>query len=325
MHPKPSSSRQASRTRVSRRQQGLQPEFGLLPDKVKKKEIVTTTMINGGTMTNATNPALVLQQPREPPSFHKSPSEDPEDWLEQVERVRLFNRWEDAETPRQLFFYLEDSARIWFENNEASLESWNDFRTQFLATFTTVVRKERAEVLLQTLTQHRNEGIVVFVEEMKRLFRHADPCMAEEKKLRFLMRGVKELFAGLVRNPPKTVAEFVTEASTIEKALEMRAKQYDRNFVGTANVNYVDSMRIPADSLRETIRAVVREELRKLLPTPPQPQAASLTEVIREETHHAPDPASAHLRSKNTCPTPAMDQPVSTVVVRMGAIAPHGD
>ncbi|XP_077541293.1 uncharacterized protein LOC144153539 [Haemaphysalis longicornis] len=259
MNPKPSSSRRASTTRVSRRQQGLQPEFGLLPDKVKKEDVVKTTRINAGTMTSDSNPALVLQQPREPPSFHGSPAEDPEDWLEQVERVRMFNRWDDAETLRQVFFYLEDSARIWFENHESFLESWNDFRTKVLTTFTTVVRKEWAEVLVQTRTPQPNENIAVYVEEKKRIFRRSDPCMAEEKKLRFLMRGVKEeLFAGLVRSQPKTVAEFVTEASTIEKALEMRAKQYDRNIVSAANANYFDSTRIPADSLRETIHAIVR-------------------------------------------------------------------
>ncbi|XP_077553458.1 uncharacterized protein LOC144168325 [Haemaphysalis longicornis] len=232
MHPTPSTRRQASPTRASRREQGLQPEFGLLPDKVKKEDVVKTTMVNAGTMTTTSNPALVLHQPKEPASFHGSPLEDPEDWLEQVERVRLFNRWEDAETLRQLLFYLQDSARIWFKNHESSLETWNDFRTQFLTTFTTVVRKERAEVFLQTRTQHPNESVVVFAEQMKRIFKHADPCIPEEKKLRFLMRGVKEeLFAGLVRNPPKTVPEFVTGASVIEKALEMSAEQYDRSFV----------------------------------------------------------------------------------------------
>lgn len=39
-----------------------------------------------------------------------------------------------------------------------------------------------------------------------KLFWHADPAVAEDKKFCFLMLGVKqELFAGLVRNLPKTV------------------------------------------------------------------------------------------------------------------------
>ncbi|XP_077525808.1 uncharacterized protein LOC144137743 [Haemaphysalis longicornis] len=239
-------------------------------------------------MVQETTSPIILQQPREPPSFRGSPGEDPEDWLEKVERVRIFNRWDDEETFRHVFFYLEDTARTWFENHESSLTNWTLFKCEFLETFATVVQKERAALLFETCTQHPNEGVVILVEEMKQLFRRADPEMTEEKKLRFLMRGVKEeLFAGLVRNRLKTVAEFVTEASTIEKALEMRANQYDRNYVGMANANCVDNVHIPEDSLRETIREIVRKELRKLLPTPSQPQVAFLTDVLREEVQQA--------------------------------------
>ena len=138
-------------------------------------------------------------------------------------------------------------------------------------TFTSVVRKERAELLLETRTQHPNEGVVIFVEEMKKLFRSADPQMTEEKKLRFLMRGVKqELFACLVRNPPKTVADFASEAAALEKTLEIRTRQYDRPVNALAQET-ISGGAISSDSLRETIRAVVREELRKMFPTTPQP------------------------------------------------------
>lgn len=140
MHPKPWSGRQASPTRVSRRQQGLQPEFGLLPVKVKNEDVVTATIINAGAMTSSTKTAVVLQQPRMHPSFHGSPSEDPEDMLEQVERVRLFNHWDDEMTFRQVFFYLEDSAQIWFEDHESSLEFWNKFSVQFLTMFSSFLR-----------------------------------------------------------------------------------------------------------------------------------------------------------------------------------------
>ena len=88
--------------------------------------------------------------------------------------------------------------------------------------------------------------------------------MAEGKKLRFLMRGVKqELFACLVRNPPKTVADFASEAAALEKTLEIRTRQYDRP-VNALAPETISDRAISSDSLRETIRAVFREELRKL-------------------------------------------------------------
>lgn len=98
--------------------------------------------------------------------------------------------------------------------------------------------------------------------------------MAEEKKLWFLMRGIKQkLLVGLVRNPPNTVSKFITEAVTIEKALEMRTTRYNRH----ASFNCADAF--STDDLRETIRAIVREELRKLLPSM-QPQGNSIADLV---------------------------------------------
>lgn len=75
-------------------------------------------------------------------------------------------------------------------------------------------------MILESYAQLPNENIVIYTEEMTRLFRHADPDMSEKKKVRFLMHGVKQqLFGGLICNRPKTIAEFLTEATHIEKML----------------------------------------------------------------------------------------------------------
>ncbi|KAH8009532.1 hypothetical protein HPB51_018178 [Rhipicephalus microplus] len=71
----------------------------------------------------------------------------------------------------------------------------------------------------------------------------------------------------------QTVAEFVTEASMIERTLDMRLRQYDRP-LDTLSVNPVNAPGIVTKDLRETIRAVVREELSKLFSATPQPQVA---------------------------------------------------
>lgn len=96
------------------------------------------------------------------------------------------------------------------ENRKSSLTAWTIiFTSDFLKTFTIVMRRERAELLLQTRTQRLNEGVIVFIEEMKRLFRRADAEMMEKQKLQFLMRGAKQelfLFACMIRNPSKTVS-----------------------------------------------------------------------------------------------------------------------
>ncbi|XP_065294963.1 uncharacterized protein [Dermacentor albipictus] len=277
--------------RASRRLQGLPPEQGLLPESRKKIVVKATPMA-------APASPVILHQPRDPPTFHGAATEDPESWLETYERIATFNNWDSDDKLRHVYFALEDAARTWFENRESTLTTWDLFRTGFLGTFTSVVRKERAEAMLDARVQLPNENVAIFAEGMNRLFRHADPDMPE-KKDRLLMRGVKEeLFGAMIRSPPKTVEEFLREATSIEKALEMRKRQFNRR---TSSTHYAGIQSLATDDLRETIRAIVREELRKVLPSS-QPQVASIADIVKEEAHRSLEVAEVQPESPQPQP-----------------------
>lgn len=126
----------------------------------------------------------------------------------------------------------------------------------------------------------------MYIEDMSRLIKRADANMPEQKKVRHLMRGVKEeLFAGLVRNPPRTVAEFRTEATTIEKALQQRARHYNRD-VSSAPVDVLSAgMGNNTEALRELVRNIVKEELRKLQQPQVPSTVSSLAAVIRDDAY----------------------------------------
>ncbi|XP_075529529.1 uncharacterized protein LOC142560969 [Dermacentor variabilis] len=129
----------------------------------------------------------------------------------------------------------------------------------------------------------------MFSEDMARLFRRADPDMPEERKLRYLLQGVKEqLFAVLVRNPPTTVAQFTKEATAIERALHQRYRQHDMSNLAANTPVLAASNDM---SLREVVREVVREELRQLgfvvAPTEPMPALSFVADVVREEVRQA--------------------------------------
>lgn len=272
--------------RCSRRLRGEGPEFAPLPNSLR-----TSTAVNGDAtdMAAQVSPAnIVVNQPMVPKHFHGDSFEDSEDWLEHFERVAKANGYEADRKLGSVYFALEDSARTWYENHEAAFLSWDDFRRELLAAFPNTDRRERAEAALQTRSQRNNESVAMYVEDMSRLFRRADPNMSEDKKLRHLMRGVKqELFAGLVRSPPRTVAEFRSEATTMERTLQQRARIYNRDM----NVTSLDVMP-PAygnsmEVLRELVRSVVREELQKQRLDQNAPMISSLADVIREEVRQA--------------------------------------
>lgn len=283
-------------TRSSRRLRNLPPELGPLPDPTRPRKDASTA-----TMSTPQSPTpVMLQQPRVPPTFHGYAAEDPEEWLDQFERVATINRWDEEMKLRYVYFSLDGPAKTWYENHETTLTTWEFLKNELLRTFTSIMRKERAQLLLESRTQQPNETLNVYVEEMKRLFRRADQDMTEDKKVGYLMRGVKEsLFAGLIRNPPKTVAEFTEEAHTIERTLDARTRQYNRPF--QLSSLYSEPIRggLTTNDLREAIREVVKEELRRLLPPTPQPpQGASLLDIVRDEVQQALGSSSATTRTE---------------------------
>ncbi|XP_075752261.1 uncharacterized protein LOC142818001 isoform X1 [Rhipicephalus microplus] len=109
-----------------------------------------------------------------------------------------------------------------------------------------------------------------------------------EKKVRHLMRGVKEqLFAGLVRNPPTTVAQFISEATTMERTLQQHSSQYERQIPATACSIGSDS---EIQALADFIRSIVRDELRQLQAVGSHQPVSALTDVIRQEVQQAVTP-----------------------------------
>lgn len=270
--------------RTSRRLQGLQPEHGLLPDRIR-----TMNLSPQPPAAAAVSPAqIIFNQPQTPIAFHGDATEDVEDWLDHFERVAECNGWNEDRKLRNVYFALQDSARTWFHNHETTLTSWHEFRQQLVATYSNMDRKERAELAIQARFQAPNESVTTYTEDMARLFRRADASMAEDKKVRHLMRGVKqEIFAGLIRNPPTTLADFLAEATAMERALRQRARQYNRNVMELSHSPSSMTSENHLEDLRELIRAVVREELHKMQVTDAPTARISVAEIVRDEIRQA--------------------------------------
>lgn len=202
--------------------------------------------------------------------------------LDYFDRVATLNHWDNGFKLRHVYFLLEEDARTWYENNQSKMSSRKAFRQRLLATNPNSDHKEKAEAAHQARNQRPNESVAMYAEHMARLFRQADLSMTDDTKVRHLMRGVKrDIFAGLLRSPPRTVAEFVHEA-TIERALHQRARHYNRNEPVLSNVPEKDGL-----GLRELVRQIVREELQRLQQGQVSPAPLSIAELVREEVRQA--------------------------------------
>ncbi|KAH8038686.1 hypothetical protein HPB51_002830 [Rhipicephalus microplus] len=195
--------------------------------------------------------------------------------LEHLDGIDMWRHLsEDLPSPRTDILYnidpVSNTAALRYGDHKIVLgapPAGSVFRRYLLASWANPDRRERAEREIQSRLQMPNESVMMYVEDMTSLFRRADPDMAEEKKVRHLMRGVKEqLFAGLVRCPPKTVAEFLTEATTMEQVLQQRSTVYDRQVSAASSIGQIGGAagNINIESLCDLIRSVVRDELQKI-------------------------------------------------------------
>lgn len=137
LHPKASESCQASPSRASRRWRDLEREFRPLPHKLEEGDATIGTT-NSAATTSGT--PTVLQQHQGLPTLHESTSDDPEEWLGQLEFIRTFNHQDDKEA----FSTWRTRLHLVIEPLMPGLYS----PEEFLKIFTTVVRKKCVELFL---------------------------------------------------------------------------------------------------------------------------------------------------------------------------------
>lgn len=182
--------------RASRSLQSLTPEHGFIP--VQTRKIMTKP---AATMTVPLS-SVLMQQPTEPLTCRSS-IEDPKGWLETYKRTATFNNWNCENKLWHVFFSLDVVWELGIQfNNFGPVSQWLPANLQ----------KCSAQGASQNSLWKPQSNYQI--KKMTHLFHHTNPDMSKEKKVCSLMHGEKqELLAGLMRNLPKTAAEFLKEAS----------------------------------------------------------------------------------------------------------------
>ncbi|UYV70000.1 ASPRV1 [Cordylochernes scorpioides] len=102
-----------------------------------------------------------------------------------IERVKDYNRaarydgWDDFMSLDNVIFFLEDTAKRWYDIEVENLTSWQTFREALLEMFGD--RKSLAK-----------ESSESYIQDILALCRQVYPAMMEGEKLGHLMKGVKE-------------------------------------------------------------------------------------------------------------------------------------
>lgn len=226
---------------------------------------------------------VIPHQYREAATFTGGPGDDAQDWLKKYGRVARYNLWSSETILNNVPFYLSGTALTWFENNEAQLSTWDDFKAELLAVFGCGDSKRRtAREKLAVRAQRPDETCAAYIQEVLHLCNQADSSMTEPDKTGHLLKGIAEdVFNFLIQRNVTTVKDFVQECKRFEEVKRNRiAPQYSR----LNNVPTVAAVQ-GTESLSPTLQQLIRQEVQKVLVAMnigQAPTAPSLEEFVKE-------------------------------------------
>lgn len=233
--------------------------------------------------------ATQLVQPFRNPSLFRGDGQDPNKWLKEYDRVAKFNKWDDLFCLANVYFFLEGTALMWFENNEALLTSWEKFKEELPKAFgDSRQTRKRAEEELKARAQKSGENVQSYIQSVLRLCDETNPEMPEEDKVAHLMKGIAEdFYQSLLTKELKKTEDFIRWCRYIEEMKERRVnrKKFDR----LPNVIPMSSIGEETD-LASLIRQIVREEVQRALSPVNEPRFQSIEAIVREEVQDALSP-----------------------------------
>lgn len=240
--------------------------------------------------SSQTLPGFPLIQPvRTPSIFHGEAGENPTAWLKEYERIAKFNRWDDTMCLANAYFFLNGTARLWYENNEEKLNSWEKFQEQLKSAFGAKdLFVKQAEQELKSRAQKTGESTQSYIQSVLELCHKVNPQMSENDKVSHLMKGIAEdMYQFLLVKDIGSTSTFITECQRIEQMNQRRITKH--RFARLPNVVPMASVGTNED-LATLIRQIVREEVQRLAEStlqPPPLETPSLDEMIREEVQSA--------------------------------------
>ncbi|GFY45614.1 CCHC-type domain-containing protein [Trichonephila inaurata madagascariensis] len=130
---------------------------------------------------------------RAPSIFHGEAGDDPSRWLKEYERIAKFNQWGDTMWLANAYFFLKGTARLWYENNEENLSSWEKFQEQQKIVFgSTELFIKEPERELKNRAQKTGKNTQFYIESVLGLCHKVNPKITENEKVSYVMKGVAE-------------------------------------------------------------------------------------------------------------------------------------
>lgn len=242
---------------------------------------------------------------REASTFSGKRGDDPDAWILEYQRVSDVNGWDDSFRLANVIFYLSGTAKIWFENHEDDILSWDEFKKQLTAIFgNTHHRRKEAESILATRAQLSNESCTDYIENILKLCRIINPEMPENEKVGHLLKGIAEDVFNFITLRDVSSVRGLTEETRKFEALR-------RNRIAPPAITRLPNV-VPtlaavhssAEDLESLIRRIVRDEVQAALrnPAPGLQATANVHDIVQTEVQRVMSSMPSPTASQR-CPT----------------------
>lgn len=133
--------------------------------------------------------------------FRGTEDEDPIEWVESFERACEANNIQNDRKVVIAAAYLKDIAGSWYEREKNNINAWNqqnnaqnNFKQKFIEAFSSRVKRDKWNDLLENIKQDVNETVDNYVIRFRMILKRADPnenTIGEETKIRRFRAGLK--------------------------------------------------------------------------------------------------------------------------------------
>ncbi|XP_077564476.1 uncharacterized protein LOC144179931 [Haemaphysalis longicornis] len=229
-------------------------------------------------------PPIVISQPRDPGKFSGTGNVDVDDWLRMYERASLHNRWDQTVMLANVSCYLKEPALVWYETNEETITSWDQFKEELRKLFgQSTGRQIAAKNELATRAQSATESYVSYILDVLSLCQKVDRNMPESEKVGHVLKGIADdAFNLLVFKNFTTVDAMISECRRFEEAKSRRIGQHFARLPNTAATSTCEDqpLRHPEAPPSPALTRLIRREVEAVSPATlppylPGPDAAT--------------------------------------------------
>ncbi|KAG9307658.1 hypothetical protein G9A89_023223 [Geosiphon pyriformis] len=150
----------------------------------------------------------------------------PQEWLNKIQKAGDANGWIAARMLKAIPYFLQGTAREWFENLEEPFENWQAFKDAFLQQFTDNNISITLRNCFRNIKQETSESVMTYLGRFNKLLRQiqqleTNDYYSDAQILDQFIAGLKDKLIKKVRShAPADLATAIRHAKSYEMAME---------------------------------------------------------------------------------------------------------